>query len=244
MKIHEVLAVIEAAKHKAREMLIEAAQVFTKGKLFDGMTKIYSPSSEDDIDLVEPVKELVVTTVKEKLEYMNKSLIGVIDMEVSLSEANRNADTILECEGISFGTFSALSLLSLEDWLTNVKNVYEKLPTLDNTKIWKTDKNEKPNVLITEPEERYRDLEKDVAFVLSPATEKFPAQVQLIKQAQRVGVYNTTYKSGRISTSKKSEILERIDKLLMSVRAARARANNADVIKETVGGKMFEYING
>jgi hypothetical protein len=46
-----------------------------------------------------------------------------------------------------------------------------------------------------------------------------------------------------ITPARKSELLDRIDKLLRAVKKARQRANGTEVVKVNVGKSIMDFIN-
>ena len=78
------------------------------------------------------------------------------------------------------------------------------------------------------------------------ATDKHPAQTELIHEDQTVGIWTTTKLSGAISSKMKSEILARYDKWELAVKDARQRANNAKLVVDGNLGDTITYniLNG
>jgi hypothetical protein len=74
------------------------------------------------------------------------------------------------------------------------------------------------------------------------ATDKHPAQTELLSLDFQVGKYETTYLSGKISVVQKNEMVKRIEKMIEAVKIARAKANNVDVVNIALGKKIFDYI--
>jgi len=245
-ELHELLACLDDIKKTSNAIQIETYHTFnSKQEHFDGMIKTYSAYDENSKDLIEPVYKKVVETVSDKIKYTAKSIARTIDAELSLDETNCSgvASAELTCGGISFGTFSASSLLDLDKQLTKIKEMYRAIPTLDNTKTWAKDDTIGINILTTPEEVKYRAVKELRTVVKYPATKEHPAQVELVNDNVQVGVMMTTYKSGRISSSAKSMLLEKIDDLIVAVKVARSKANKAPIANITVGKKIFDFIN-
>lgn len=240
-QLHQIIACENDVVKQAESVRNETETTFLKKQEhFDGLRKDYSAKSDDEEQIPPEVKE-VVTTVADKLSHTEKFMIKAINLTLSKEETNSsgNAKAELVVDGTTFGTFSATSLLALEKKLVSLRKLYEEIPTLDPSRTW--DKSDIDNIFQTK-ELKYRTAKKVRAMTLAPATDKHPAQVQLVNEDVQVGTYNTTYYSGKIRPKLKSEYLERIDNLLVEVKKAREKANQVDVVDVTVASKIFDYI--
>ena len=122
--------------------------------------------------------------------------------------------------------------------------MYDNIPTLDPAKKWTID--EAVGDGTYKSDEMIRQSGKKIAkpVVLYPATDKHPAQVQLIQEDIIVGNWTTVHFSGKITPAEKSNVLARIDNLIDAVKKARARANNTEIdSSKKIGKTLIEYIN-
>jgi hypothetical protein len=244
-QLHQLLAVEPDKKGQANKIFQETEAFFKKRpEGFEGLIKIYTPN-DDGGDQLEPETKNLITTVPERLKYNAKALTEAIDAHVSKEETNARGDVRagLSVGSEVFGELSATTLLALEGHLTRLRQLYNEIPTLDGTRVWKKDENELPGVWKTDPEVRFRSIKEPKAITLAEATKEHPAQVNLVNVDKQVGRWETTYRSGRISSAQKSNLLERIDVLLVSVKKARSRANQAEVLQMKIGKKIFDYIH-
>lgn len=245
-QLHQLLAVENDRKQKSLLIIQEGQTTFSKRvEHFDGLSKVYTPNTENGEGIPPELKE-IVTTVKSKIEYMVDPISEGIDAQISKEETNSsgNARTDLIVDGKHLGTLSATSLLALETWIVKIREMYKEIPTLDPTRNWVEDKKAGVGIFQTLPEVKYRTNKVTKPIVLYPATDKHPAQVTTVNEDIQVGKYETIYKSGRITPAQKSKILVRIDKILDAVKNARAIANQADVVNVKIGSKIFDFING
>lgn len=246
-KLFQVLAVESDLNQQSRAILdVEAKSTFTKKQdLFDGVQKNYIPLDSDGEQIPPETKE-IVTTVKEKLEYAKTSTIKAIDATLSKEETNASgiakAKLILD-DGTDFGTLSATSLIALEKYLVRVRDVYKEIPTTDPTRTWTKDKTSARDIYIAPVDTKFRTVKKQVVITKSPATDKFPAQVELIQSDVQSGKYETVYSTGRLQPIEKSNLLTKIDNLIMAIKKARQDANNVDAINVKIGDSIFAYIN-
>lgn len=245
-QLHQLLAVIDDLKKKSNAIQSETTKTFSsKQEHFDGLTKIYSAYDESSNDNIPAEIKNVVTTVSDKINYTSKPFIQALDAELSLDETNSsgNAKAELICNNISFGFLSASSLLDLEKNLLKIREIYKNIPTLDLTKQWADDSNTGKNIYTTTEEIKYRTNKVYQPFVKYEATKDHPAQVDVLQKDIQVGEYKTVYKSGKISSANKSELLSRIDSLIISVKKARSIANQCEVTNVKIGNKLFDFIN-
>ncbi len=242
-KLHELLAVEQDRKNKANQSLSEAVQTFAKRDvLFDGMNKRYVTMEEDSEVIPDETKEMV-STVKDKLNATLDIVAAGIDAHLSKEETNASntAKAELVVDGVSFGTFSATSLLALETHLSKIKELYQALPVLDQAKKWTFDPQQ--GVYRTDDEVKFRSVKRPKVIVKYEATKEHPAQTELLYLDFQVGKYETTYYSGKVSASQKATMLRRIDTMLEAVKVARAKANNVDVQNIKLAQRLFDFIN-
>lgn len=240
-QLHQLLAVENERKIQANNILQETIDTFSKKHdHFDGLIKTYEAHEEEGQKIPPEIKE-IVTTVKDKLTYSQQAISKGIDAQISKEETNASGivKTELKIGDTTFGDLSATSLLALEQFLVKVRNMYKVIPTLDPTKKW----NKKDNIYETDQEVKYRTEKKIEKFVKYEATKEHPAQVDLVTIDRQVGEYLTIYKSGKITPFQKSQLLEKIDKLIDAVKQARSKANESEVKNMKIGNKIFQYIN-
>ena len=242
-KLHEILAIEQDRKNKANLSIGESKKLFTKNiATFDGMVKKYVPTEEDAEQIPDESKELVAT-VKQTLEKASTSIITAINATLSKEETNASgvAQAELVLDGKSFGSFAATTLLSLESHLVKVLDMYKAIPTLDASKKWEFD--EQNDCYRTAEEVKFRTIKRPKVIVKYEATEKHPAQTELINIDFQVGRYETTYFSGRITPLQKSKLVDKIEKLIEAVKVARSKANNVEVKNIKLGENIFEFLH-
>ncbi|WP_027003718.1 hypothetical protein [Hugenholtzia roseola] len=241
-KLHELLAIEQDRKNKANESVGEAKKTFLKNDpYFDGMIKKYVSLEEEAEQIPDESKELV-KTVKQQLEEVQQNIVAALDATVSKEETNASntAKAELIVEDTHFGTFSATTLLALEAQLNRILDLYQAIPILDSTRKWHFDNQR--NIFKTDEEVKFRSVKRPKVIVKYEATDKHPAQTELLNLDFQVGKYETTYFSGKVSVAQKNEMVRRIEKLLEAVKVARAKANNVEVVKTYLGKKIFDYI--
>lgn len=242
-KLHEILAIEQDRKNKANLSIGESKKQFSKNPTsFDGMIKKYTPTEENAEEIPDETKEMV-STVEKTLTSTLEPVIIAMDATLSKEETNASgvAKTELKVESKVFGEFSATTLLALESQLTKVLDLYKSIPILDTTKKWEFDDQ---NGFFRTPEEvKFRSIKRPKVIVKYEATEKHPAQTELLNIDFQVGKYETTYFSGRITPAQKTQLVQKLEKLIEEVKLARAKANNVEVHKVKLGKELFEYIH-
>lgn len=243
-KLHELLAVEQDRKHQASKTIGETRKLFTnKAPYFDGTIKRYVALEENAEQIPDERKE-IVTTVTQTLRKAQQDIVIALDATLSKEETNCSGNTKAELtvDGVSFGTFSATSLLALESQLNRLRELYNDLPTLDPAKKWYFDEQE--GIYKTEAEIKFRSVKRPKVIVKYEATEKHPAQTELMHLDFQVGKYETVNSSGRLPMAEKQGILNRITNLIEAVKIARSKANSVEVNNTKVGDQLFDFIHG
>jgi len=243
--LHALLAVEPSLDQQAKNIMDECVNTFTKKQEhFDGITKLYSSFNEGE-ELIPPETKEVVTTVKEKLDYVKESVIRSLDATISKEETNASGEAKAELvvKGVSFGTFAATTYIALERFLTRIREQYKAIPTLDPARAWETEKQSGRNLYQASPEVKYRTVKKTKVITLAPPTDKHPAQTQLVQDEVQVGKYDTTYTSGRLSPGEKFTLLSNIDELILAVKQAKEMANQAEAKQIKLGEAIFSFIH-
>ena len=242
-QLHQLLAVENEKKSTSSSMLAEAMKTFKdKQGHFDGETRKYTKTDENSDDLPNEHKQ-VVTNVQERLDYTLDFIGEAIDVAIQKEETNASGVAVSELiiGEVSFGTFSATALLQLETQLKALRSLYNIIPTLDPVKKWKY--NDQNGLYETGIEKSYRSAKRPKVITMAPATDKHPAQTQLVTEDIQVGTWEKSYASGRITPLQKSQLLGNIDKLINGVKRARSIANNAEVKNIKISKKLFDFIN-
>lgn len=248
-KLHQTLAVEKDIKNVMSKVLTEARKTFgDRSALFLETRKSYLPHNADDTDLPDEEFTPMVTTVKEKMDYIQESVIRLLDIELQKEKANQKAvgDLIVERNNgdkeLIMAGLPVTLLVQYENILENLRDVYNTAPTLDPAKVWEKDKNRK-DVYIADPVKRVRTKKLPEVIVKHEGNDKFPPQTELVTMDKVVGVWTHSFASGALSPKQKSNILRRIDQLIAGVKIARAKANETEVGSEEIGKKLFTFIN-
>lgn len=228
---------------KGREIRTSLSETRVSGVLTE-----YKPDAEED---TLPASErgtiqyqVVQARVEEGLQLARKYSELAIDAVATKDSTNCEAKAGVIVDGTELISAAPVShLLWLENYLQEWRAFLAGLPVLTSTKSWKLDTED--GLHKAAPEIVPRTSKRPVPLVLHPGTDKHPPQVTTYQEDVKIGRKFTTAHSGAIPESRKRELLERCDKLIMAVRDATARANQTPVTEiEGEGAKLLGYILG
>ena len=205
-KLHELLAVEGDLRGAAEKIIKETVNTFTKKEHhFIGRVKSYQPKDEDGDTFASENQEMV-TTVSKKLEHTQDVVAKYLDAVAQKELTNTSATAILEVDGQKLveAPLPATLLLALEGKLKQLREVYNAMPTLDPSETWHWDHATK--TYEADPKQTYKSKKVYRNHILSPATDKHPAQVQPFTEEERIGVWNEKKWSGMITPAEKSEV--------------------------------------
>lgn len=243
-KLHQLIAVENDLVKQANNILEETTVTFTKkSEHFDGFTKVYRPLNEDGEELPPEIKN-IITTVDEKLCYTNESIFNALNATISkeMTNSSGNAVAKLIVGDIEFGTFSSTAFLAMERFFVKYREMIKSIPTYDPTRVWSKDNSSGKDLFVAPKETRARTEKVKKTLMLSPATDKFPANVQVYDDTATVGFYDTLYSTGKFSPLEKSTLLTKVDEVIHAIKVAREEANQADVTNVDVASSLINYI--
>ena len=244
MLLHEIIAVEEGLKTTAIKVVTEARTTFTKKEgHFDGQSKNFSGRTEEDG--TKPGEDRpVIETVAKKLDYVLNHMIAAMDIASSKEMTNTDAKAILFLRGnVIAANVPVTTLVQVENKLRALRPLFEDIPTLDATQVW-TPVAGSSDTVETAPKIVQSTKKVLVPVVLTPATDKFPAQIEKTYTDVVAGEWSTILRSGRISSLDKSKLLARLDEVIREVKQARQRANSAVVIEQKFATDLFTFILG
>lgn len=242
-KLYEILPVESARAGAAKRILEEAKKTFHSLELFGGYTKILNMFKDDRQNENMTEHKAVTTTVQDKLDYIIPFIRDHYDAFYQKEKSNQNAsaDIILIDGTVVATSLPACALLGLENHLKELREVLEAIPTLAHGISWIP--GELPNIYQDEHSKVTMKTEKTKKCIIkSPATDKFPAQVELEPFDESVGRYTLSINSGCMSSAEKSRLIGRCDTLLLAVKTARQRANAVEANTEVIGDKLLKFI--
>lgn len=242
-KLHELLAAEASVAGAYNSISEETLKVFGKPDHFMKQTTAtsYFAEAEKNLDTFETKDS--VTTVTERLNWqLGDAFKSYFDILAQKDATNQMAKADVELDGKVFLTgVPATYLLTLETKIGDLRKKFEAIPTLQPGPLWVEDAGEG----------KWRTAEAQVSFktkktirpiILVAPTDKHPAQVEKISEDVPVAKIERTTWSGMWTSTEKSDLLARLDALLIALKQARQRANTQEVVKLQVGKRLSDYL--
>lgn len=240
-RLNQVIAVEKGIKARATQSLTELYKAVQHPALFEGFNKKYQPKEEGGEQFPPESKKIQLKAV-ESIKVACKTLQELFDVTLVKDRANCTARADVKVDDkIILADVPATYLLFLEKNLTDLHTFVSKLPVLDSAEEWQFDKEQQ--VYRTEPTSTVRTKKVQKALVLYHATDKHPAQTQLITEDETIGHWLQTKFSGAIAVAEKERLVNKIEKLQRAVKFAREEANNAGVT-EVDTSPVFDWLLG
>jgi hypothetical protein len=221
-KLCQVLAIEKGIKGRVQGETTRIYHAIQKPELFNGHAKSYRPKDEDGDKLPPDNTELLYITAQKDFANCSARANVVIDGQTILSQA------------------PVTYLLFVEKQLTDLRTLVGKLPVLSNDENWKLD--EVAGLYKTDDIVTNRTVKVQKPLVLYPATDKHPAQTQLVTEDVTAGSWNTVKQSGAIPADRRTALLDRIERVLNAVKEAREEANGAEAPKVAAGNPLLGFI--
>lgn len=241
-KLHHVIAVEKEIKGKTYSAFNELHSASKKPELFNGHSKTYKPLADDGEKFPDDSK-LVQKNVAAQLAAAQEVLTSLFDMTATKDFANKSASADLVVDGkVLIKDAPTTLLLFLEKQLRDLRAFVSELPILDGNEVWTYDSNS--GIYKSDVTQTHRTKKNQKPIVLYDATEKHPAQTQLITEDELVGYWNTTKQSGCIPSTRQKVMLDRIDLLSAAVKQARQDANAAQAPDQKIGSTVLGFIFG
>ena len=242
-KLNQVVAVVSGQKAEAEKALTAAYHAFQKGELFSGLSRTYTPKNADDGDVKPPEVKNPQQSVRELYRAVEPVLVKTWDSVATQDWANctAKADVVVDGE-VLLAAVPGPHLLFLEHKLTDLKAFVEKLPVRDGAETWTYD--DTANMYVTPVVRKDSTKKLNKPIVLYDATDKHPAQTQLIVEDVVVGHWNEKRFSTAASAKDREAMLGRIAKLAEAVKEAREEANSIYVERKEVAAPILDFVFG
>jgi len=239
-KLNQVIALEKGTKQRTNDTITALHKISQQPTLFNGFSKTYRPKDEDG--LVQPPQgQKVAYRAEEILDTVSKTLIGLLDVSATKDWGNQQASADIVVDGqVIVDKVPATYLLFLEKQLVTLRTFIEKMVELDDTLDWSVDPSS--GLYRTDPVENTSSTKLQEPIVLYPATDKHPAQTQLITKDVVVGFWTMTKFSGALPSTRKKVLLDRVQKLLDATKVALEEANTLSIEEKRVGAAVMGYI--
>jgi len=249
-KLHEILAVEKARTGQVKTLLEDTSRKFNKATdYFSGNLKSLKLIKDDPANAATEAaareQRQLPTTVVETLEYLFKhwAIAEDVLLQKSLTNQVAKADIVLPDGQVIAAGVPVDELLGLENRLEELRKVFHAMPTnRADTKYAPSDDGRKGSWTAIDPDITTKTERTKEPFIKAPATDKHPAQVDVVEKDVVVGTFTNIKLSGAATTQQKAMAIELIDDLIAATKQARMRANTVDVVDGRLGGAITAYL--
>jgi hypothetical protein len=252
LKLNKLLAMVESSTPVFRKLTSDYKVFFDKkDEEFKGIRKTYTPKEGMKDEPGERQFIQVVTTVDEKLKYLEELGKPHLDnvMTIEATNASGSAKAELIVDGVNFGKLSTLELMKLKSILEKegLEPMYAVMPVRSDSQIWEKSTDELyagRNVYETPKQAgSKRSIEKE-EYILEDPNMKYLSDSSKYTPVE-LGDYTLQHFSGETTHKYRASILARRSRLLEAINGALKEANDAEVVKsEFSAQKLFDYLHG
>src|SRR5574337_820052 len=224
-KLNQIVAVEKGLKARTATAITKIYHDLQKPALFAGLSKTYQPKDEEG-DKLPAERQLVQLRVDDQLKLAGERLTQLFDVVLTTDSANTQAlGTVKVGDAVLLENAPVPFLLFLEKQLLDMRTILSKLPVTDPSELWNVDhatgEYRTDAVQTTRTRKVPRVLEK------APATERHPAQTEVYMIDEVVGTWSTTRLSGAVQEVRRTELVDRINRVIDAVKFAVEEANQA-----------------
>ena len=239
-KLCQILALEKGTKNKVEREVTDLHRRTTSVQALNGFEKRYEPLNEEGFKY--PGESLKVQERwQDAVERVGDLLSRLVDVTYAKDHTNTKVLTDVVVDGETVvRAVPGHHLLFLDKVLQDVRTFVLKLPTLDPSVDWHYDSNQ--GLYASAALSTMRTEKVQEPLVLYPATERHPAQTQLVTKDVPVGTWTTIKYSGAIPATERQTLVERIDKLSDAVKTALAAGNQEEVTAAKIGQDVFGYL--
>jgi hypothetical protein len=229
----------DTRKRTSAEMT-ELYHAVQRSDAFDGFSKTYDPISDDGMKLPAESKR-VQQRMDELLAKAGVIFTESIDASATKDYGNvlTGADVIVDGR-VLVNNAPAPFLIYLKHRLIDLRTFVSTAPVLDSNFDWSKDENS--GLFKTAPVQSHRTSKETVPIVKYDATDKHPAQTELITKDTIVGHWSQVKQSGALPQVERERLLKKIAKVIAAVEAAIVEANSITVEDKFVGSGIADYI--
>jgi hypothetical protein len=239
-KLNQVIAIEKGVKSRVYGHITTLDKAIQKPALFNGFAKSYEKKAEDGEDLPGEGQR-VQFIAREVLRDVARQTTELFDITARKDWTNCHARGRVIVDGTELFAAPVTFLLFIEKQLTDLRTLVDRLPVLDPAEEWTLDENS--GLFKSQETRTHRTKKVQRPIVLYDATDKHPAQTQLIAEDIIAGFWKTIKQSGAMRKPDKDTLMEKIEKLFKAIKEAREEANNVDVGEvPAIGDLIFNHL--
>lgn len=240
-KLNQIIAIEKGVKSRTKTIVDDLYKAVQKPALFNGSNKSFTPNN-DDGEKLPAVNAKVQYESGAVLKAVQGALSDLMSVTARKDWTNMSACADIVVDGkVLVSKAPVTYLLFLEKQLTDIRTFLGKFPVLDDAENWTKDENSglfKSDVIKT-----HRTKKVQKPLVLYDATDKHPAQTQIITEDEITGYWSEVKISGALQKPRYDLLIDRVETLIRAVKVAREEANMAlEVDSPDVGGALFGYL--
>lgn len=237
-RLHHVLAQEKGIKADAEKAFTKAHH--TKAELTVGINKTYVPAIEGGEQFPDEVQRIQVRT-EDALNEVSTELTKLFDITLTKEVGNTHAKADVLLDGKVFlKDMPVTYLLWLEKRLEDLNTFIAKLPTLSDAEEWTWEPAQ--SCFVAKPTKTAKTAKVPTVLEKAPATDKHPAQTEVINIDKTIGHWTTVKRSGALQNDRVRALQVRARALREAVKIARESANSSEVQPAAAGGVIFGYL--
>lgn len=239
-QLNQIVAVEKGLKARTMAAVNEIDNALTRYALFSGLTRVYTPKTEDGEQLPRE-HTLVQKSAEEELAKVATALTELFDVTYTKDVANTETGASIEVDGELLAADVPVSfLLFLGKQLNDMRIRICRLPVLSQDETWSIP--EGTTQARTEATVTFRTKKVPRNHVRAEATDRHPAQVDVFNEDVIVGSWSAVKFSGAVSQVRRDELVARVDKLIDAVKIAVESANSFEIQQKKIGKKLFDWL--
>ena len=243
MKLHQIIASAKDIKGRSEKELTAIYHDFKKPDLYAGHTRTYT-SLADGGESLQPENKPVLRNAAEQVEAVRGLLAEQVNLQASIDTANQRAEADVVVGGqVLLSKVPVNTLLYLEHRLKGIAEMLNDAPVLTDGVEWAPDSSP-GRYRAVNAEVTYRTTKTPERFVKAEASDKHPAQVDILYLDKVVGTWTKIAQSGALHPTRRRTLHRRVNTLLDAVKSAREEANTVVVTDSRVGDTLATYLFG
>lgn len=242
-KLNQIVALAQGAKQDANKRTAPLFHTVKNAAMFAGITQRYRPAEEGGQMLPDDNAE-VQYTVDQILRTFANANTRMLDLVSTNENANMSATADVVVDDVVLIEAAPVTfLMQFQKFVEQeVRGLIRDLPVQDPAETWTASDSSRAGIFEAPSRETFRTAKVAKPIVLYDATDKHPAQTQLITEDVIVGYWEKKRFTGAVSQARKDALMARVEQLVDAVKVAREGANDREVTDKPVGEQVFNFL--